>query len=535
MATCMSSVDSMDSEFGSMEPFGSSGRVPLEELDTNTLDIFSPVVVTPTQRRRAVLQNEASSAFRARQASRASNGSSSNGFRSASSSSEERTPNGRQSATALFSKYPLPPSGTDSGIGDSSGSGRSSASPNTGHRASPSSYPFPSPGFSPFTFNLWGKPTPTTTIPEAQNKENSSWNDTVWQSAYLKAASAFQFPTGVHLPGMPQPPQLQQRGSAARRQPDMPMPAEIARPLTPVPMAPTALPMMDTVPPPMPTMQRSKVKLPESKYKKDGSEIYSRKVFIGGLPPDIEDHEIKQSFLFSGNVSVDWPHKSETNDLSPPKGYAFLVYNKASSVDILISKCHMEDGSYYFPVSSQSQQNKKVQIRPWRISDSDYYYDTNAKIDPRRTVFVGGVPRPLRAVDLAGSIDAKFGNVCYAGIDTDNENDYPKGAGRVTFSSGTSYMAAINTRFIQINFGNVLKRVELKPYVLDDMMCDNCGGARCCNQPAPYFCGHVTCLTYLCSVCWSEVHAATNPTMALHRPLVKEGDRRLQSASWGPF
>ena len=41
-------------------------------------------------------------------------------------------------------------------------------------------------------------------------------------------------------------------------------------------------------------------------------------------------------------------------------GYAFLVYSMAASVEILISNCHLEDGSYYFPVSSQSQQNKKV-------------------------------------------------------------------------------------------------------------------------------------------------------------------------------
>lgn len=189
MAACVSTVESLDSEFGSLEPFGSSSRVPLDELGPNSLDIFSPVVVTPTQRRRAVLQNEASAAFRARQASRASNGSLSSGFRSASSSSEERAPVGRHSSTSVFSKYPLPPSGSDSGNGDSSGSGRSSASPNTDNRASPS-YSFPSPGFGPFTFNLWGKPTSTsvpgaaaattiTAVPEAPNKENSTVSEKV--------------------------------------------------------------------------------------------------------------------------------------------------------------------------------------------------------------------------------------------------------------------------------------------------------------------------------------------------------------------
>ena len=35
--------------------------------------------------------------------------------------------------------------------------------------------------------------------------------------------------------------------------------------------------------------------------------------------------EIKQTFLFSGPLVVDWPHKSETNDLSPPKGESRVV------------------------------------------------------------------------------------------------------------------------------------------------------------------------------------------------------------------
>ena len=69
----------------------------------------------------------------------------------------------------------------------------------------------------------------------------------------------------------------------------------------------------------------------------------------------------------------------------------------------------------------------QVQVRPWMTSDSDCCFDASAKVDPRKTVFVGGVPRPLRAMELAESINTKFGNVCYAGIDTDNENDYPKG------------------------------------------------------------------------------------------------------------
>lgn len=41
--------------------------------------------------------------------------------------------------------------------------------------------------------------------------------------------------------------------------------------------------------------------------------------------------------------------------------------------------------------------NFKVQIRPWRLSDADYVLDASMPLDPRKTVFVGGVPRPLKA------------------------------------------------------------------------------------------------------------------------------------------
>lgn len=67
-------------------------------------------------------------------------------------------------------------------------------------------------------------------------------------------------------------------------------------------------------------------------------------------------------------------------------------------------------------------------MRPWRISDSDYIMDNSHTIDTRKTIFVGGVPRPLKAIELAEIMNEKYGNVCYAGIDIDTELKYPKGA-----------------------------------------------------------------------------------------------------------
>ncbi|KAG9330461.1 hypothetical protein JZ751_024435 [Albula glossodonta] len=167
-----------------------------------------------------------------------------------------------------------------------------------------------------------------------------------------------------------------------------------------------------------------------------------------------------------------------------------------SSVQALIEACLEEDGKLYLCVSSPTIKDKPVQIRPWNLSDSDFVMDGSQPLDPRKTIFVGGVPRPLRAVELAMIMDRLYGGVCYAGIDTDPELKYPKGAGRV----------------------------EVKPYVLDDQLCDECQGARCGGKFAPFFCANVTCLQYYCEFCWANIHSRAG--REFHKPLVKEGADR---------
>lgn len=44
-----------------------------------------------------------------------------------------------------------------------------------------------------------------------------------------------------------------------------------------------------------------------------------------------------------------------------------------------------------------SERSFQVQIRPWKLMDSDFVMDNSQPLDPRKTIFVGGVPRPLKA------------------------------------------------------------------------------------------------------------------------------------------
>ena len=40
---------------------------------------------------------------------------------------------------------------------------------------------------------------------------------------------------------------------------------------------------------------------------------------------------------------------------------------------------------------------------------------------------MGGVPRPLKALELAQVMNEKYGNVAFVAIDCDSELKYPKG------------------------------------------------------------------------------------------------------------
>jgi cytoplasmic polyadenylation element-binding protein len=75
-------------------------------------------------------------------------------------------------------------------------------------------------------------------------------------------------------------------------------------------------------------------------------------------------------------------------------------------------------------------------------------------------------------------------------------------------------------------------QVEVKPYVLDDQMCDECHGMHCCNRYAPYFCGNIHCLRYYCEHCWAAVHSA--PGTQNHRCFIKENGDRPRAINFFP-
>lgn len=75
-------------------------------------------------------------------------------------------------------------------------------------------------------------------------------------------------------------------------------------------------------------------------------------------------------------------------------------------------------------------------------------------------------------------------------------------------------------------------QVEVKPYVLDDQVCDECRGLHCSGRYAPYFCGNIHCLRYYCEHCWASVHSA--PGTQNHRCFIKENGDRPRAINFFP-
>lgn len=82
--------------------------------------------------------------------------------------------------------------------------------------------------------------------------------------------------------------------------------------------------------------------------------------------------------------------------------YSFIAFNDVNSCfkNIKYSATILNISPHKLSVPGMRHlglHTPQVQIRPWNLSDSDFVMDGSQPLDPRKTIFVGGVPRPLRA------------------------------------------------------------------------------------------------------------------------------------------
>ena len=272
------------------------------------------------------------------------------------------------------------------------------------------------------------------------------------------------------------------------------------------------------------TSSSTKLKKLQQAFSVLSTETYSRKVFVGGLPHDIDKEEICFCFRSFGPLKVDWPYKARGKYNVPSKGYAFLNFKEEASVHKLMSSCSCEGEKYFFVLAYCSMGTdavfeKKVEIRPWLVVNNYYHQESSDTLECRNAVFVGGVPGSLKASELAGEMTKRYGCVVFAAMECNVDLQYPKGAACVVFETYQSLLDAISSRFMHLSLGRLEKTLELRPYIFDDQMCDKCHGSQSNNKPAPFFCGSIHCLKYYCEHCWATVHS--QPDRQSHQPMHK--------------
>jgi hypothetical protein len=206
--------------------------------------------------------------------------------------------------------------------------------------------------------------------------------------------------------------------------------------------------------------------------------IYSRKVFIGGVPWDCDQQSLVNALHRYGPVKSEIPGKDQkhprvptnnkNNDRVAP-GYIYVIFDHESAVQKMLADCRKETKNggehYYYTIFIPPTNNglnlgnkrgkaKEVEVIPWNQDDTSYVPEKNpnllpSKIDSKSTIFVGALHGMLNAQGLAKVMNELYGEVIHAGLDTDKYK-YPIGSGRVTFRNKKSYVDAIKSKYVAI-------------------------------------------------------------------------------------
>uniref|UniRef100_A0A915PMU2 RRM domain-containing protein n=1 Tax=Setaria digitata TaxID=48799 RepID=A0A915PMU2_9BILA len=183
-----------------------------------------------------------------------------------------------------------------------------------------------------------------------------------------------------------------------------------------------------------------------TRLRADDFPMYSRKVFIGGLPHEINPRLITKFFERFGKNVVDWPHRECCDVKAPPNGYAFVIFNNEHAVRRLIYASDMKRGRLLVDLKLADNTTKTIQVRPWNLSFLRCSLVTLTPFLDRYSVFVGGVPRTTTAMELAHLFQQVINNVVEVSLEVEPGTNYPRGSARVVFGTREAYLVALAMR-----------------------------------------------------------------------------------------
>ncbi|XP_003738505.1 cytoplasmic polyadenylation element-binding protein 1-like [Galendromus occidentalis] len=225
---------------------------------------------------------------------------------------------------------------------------------------------------------------------------------------------------------------------------------------------------------------------------------YSRKVFIGGLPPDFDSAKLVQSFQGCGSVRA---------IKKPGKGHAYIILESNDHVKSLLSRCQRSvSGDFYFSIVGRA-----TQVIPWAEQDSEWGTEFTS---PRtNTIFVGALHGQTTAEHVKIIMEDRFGQVRFVKIDTDSYN-YPNGSARVQFVFHESYCAAINVNILRVVTKDYERNIQLEPFFEKNIPC-----SRRCGSMSSVICRHYLCLQYFCRACHRIHQNQQSENRDLHKPI----------------
>ena len=281
----------------------------------------------------------------------------------------------------------------------------------------------------------------------------------------------------------------------------------------------------------------------------------SSKVFLGGLPWDITEEELLETFHSFGAVTIEWPNKDHV-ERAHGKGYAYAVFADSKSVLNLLQRCQREyakdnEKIYEFFYGFSRRNNKTMQIIPWFTCDNEWAAEpsllpsannvsssspstppppgvstssgvvsssaSQSDSSTRLTAFVGALHGQMTAMMLKIIFEEKFGKVLSVYLDTD-KHKYPIGSGRVVFADQKAFRQAIDAGFVDVQTSHIFKRIQIDPY-LEERPCSMC------KRPGDYFCRSFQCFCYFCPECFYDFHAkielSQNAVVPGHVPIAR--------------